>query len=74
MNNLLTNKKNRRDRVANLEKSQILNPEKVKRDKKRKHKVVVLTVLASITGLLAAAFATFLIVGARLVRRICAAM
>lgn len=64
MNNLLTNKKNRRDRVANLEKSQILNPEKVKRDKKRKHKVVVLTVLASITGLLAAAFATFLIVGA----------
>lgn len=64
MNNLLTNKKNRRDRVANLEKSQILNPEKVKRDKKRKHKVVVLTVLASITGLLAAAFAAFLIVGA----------
>lgn len=64
MNNLLTNKKNRRDRVANLEKSEILNPEKVKRDKKRKHKVVVLTVLASITGLLAAAFATFLIVGA----------
>ncbi len=64
MNNLLTNKKNRRDRVANLEKSQILNLEKVKRDKKRKHKVVVLTVLASITGLLAAAFATFLIVGA----------
>lgn len=64
MNNLLINKKNRRDRVANLEKSQILNPEKVKRDKKRKHKVVVLTVLASITGLLAAAFATFLIVGA----------
>ena len=64
MNNLLTNKKNRRDRVANLEKSQILNPEKVKRDKKRKHKVVVLTVLASITGLLVAAFATFLIVGA----------
>ena len=64
MNNLLTNNKNRRDRVANLEKSQILNPEKVKRDKKRKHKVVVLTVLASITGLLAAAFATFLIVGA----------
>ena len=64
MNNLLTNKKNRRDRVANLEKSQILNPEKVKRDKKRKHKVVALTVLASITGLLAAAFATFLIVGA----------
>lgn len=61
---MLTNKKNRRDRVANLEKSQILNPEKVKRDKKRKHKVVVLTVLASITGLLAAAFATFLIVGA----------
>lgn len=64
MNNLLTNKKNRRDRAANLEKSEILNPEKVKRDKKRKHKVVVLTVLASITGLLAAAFATFLIVGA----------
>ena len=64
MNNLLTNKKNRRDRVANLEKSQILNPEKVKRDKKRKHKVVMLTVLASITGLLAAAFAAFLIVGA----------
>ena len=64
MNNLLTNKKNRRDRVANLEKSQILNPEKVKRDKKRKHKVVVLTVLAAITGLLAAAFAAFLIVGA----------
>ena len=64
MNNLLTNKKNRRDRVANLEKSQILNPEKVKRDKKRKRKVVVLTVLAAITGLLAAAFAAFLIVGA----------
>ena len=61
---MLTNKKNRRDRVANLEKSQILDPEKVKRDKKRKHKVVMLTVLASITGLLAAAFATFLIVGA----------
>lgn len=61
---MLTNKKNRRDRVANLEKSQILNPEKVKRDKKRKHKVIALTVLASITGLLAAAFATFLIVGA----------
>lgn len=61
---MLTNKKNRRDRVANLEKSQILDPEKVKRDKKRKRKVVVLTVLASITGLLAAAFATFLIVGA----------
>lgn len=50
--------------MANLEKSQILNPEKVKRDKKRKHKVIALTVLASITGLLAAAFATFLIVGA----------
>ncbi len=64
MNNLLTNKKNRRDRVANLEKSQILNPEKVKRDKKRKRKVVALTVLAAITGLLAAAFAAFLIVGA----------
>ena len=61
---MLTNKKNRRDRAANLEKSEILNPEKVKRDKKRKHKVVALTVLASITGLLAAAFATFLIVGA----------
>lgn len=61
---MLTNKKNRRDRVANLEKSQILNPEKVKRDKKRKRKVVVLTVLAAITGLLAAAFAAFLIVGA----------
>lgn len=61
---MLTNKKNRRDRVANLEKSQILNPEKVKRDKKRKHKVVALTVLAAITGLLAAAFAAFLIVGA----------
>lgn len=61
---MLTNKKNKRDRVANLEKSQILNPEKVKRDKKRKHKVIALTVLASITGLLAAAFATFLIVGA----------
>lgn len=60
----MTNKKNRRDRAANLEKSEILNPEKVKRDKKRKHKVVALTVLASITGLLAAAFATFLIVGA----------
>lgn len=64
MNNLLTNKKNRRDRVANLEKSQILNPEKVKRDKNRKRKVVALTVLAAITGLLAAAFAAFLIVGA----------
>lgn len=64
MNNLLTNKKNRRDRVANLEKSQILDPEKVKRDQKRKRKVVALSVLASITGLLAAAFATFLIVGA----------
>ena len=61
---MLTNKKNRRDRVANLEKTEILNPEKVKRDKKRKHKVAALTVLASITGLLAAAFATFLIVGA----------
>ena len=61
---MLTNKKNRRDRAANLEKSEILNPEKVKRDKKRKHKVAALTVLASITGLLAAAFATFLIVGA----------
>ena len=61
---MLTNKKNRRDRAANLEKSEILNPEKVRRDKKRKHKVVALTVLASITGLLAAAFATFLIVGA----------
>ena len=61
---MLTNKKNQRDRAANLEKSEILNPEKVKRDKKRKHKVVALTVLASITGLLAAAFATFLIVGA----------
>lgn len=61
---MLTNKKNRRDRVANLEKSQILDPEKVKRDKKRKRKVVVLTVLAAITGLLAAAFAAFLIVGA----------
>ena len=59
-----TNKKNRRDRVANLEKSQILDPEKVKRDKKRKRKVVALTVLAAITGLLAAAFAAFLIVGA----------
>ena len=64
VSNLLTNKKNRRDRAANLEKSEILNPEKVKRDKKRKHKVVALTVLASITGLLAAVFATFLIVGA----------
>lgn len=64
MSNLLTNKKNRRDRVANLEKSQILDPEKVKRDQKRKHKVVALTVLASITGLLAATFAAFLIVGA----------
>ena len=64
MNNLLTNKKNRRDRAANLEKSQILNPEKVKRDKNRKRKVVALTVLAAITGLLAAAFAAFLIVGA----------
>ena len=61
---MLTNKKNRRDRVANLEKSQILDPEKVKRDKKRKRKVVALTVLAAITGLLAAAFAAFLIVGA----------
>ena len=61
---MLTNKKNRRDRVANLEKSQILDPEKVKRDKKRKHKVIALTVLAAFTGLLAAAFATFLIVGA----------
>ena len=61
---MLTNKKNRRDRVANLEKSQILNPEKVKRDKKRKRKVVALTLLAAITGLLAAAFAAFLIVGA----------
>lgn len=49
---MLTNKKNRRDRVANLEKSQILDPEKVKRDKKRKRKVVALTVLAAITGLL----------------------
>ena len=64
VNNLLTSKKNKRDRVANLEKSQILDPEKVKRDQKRKHKVVALTVLASITGLLAAAFAAFLIVGA----------
>ena len=64
MNNLLTNKKNRRDRVANLEKSQILDPEKVKRDQKRKRKVVALSVLAAITGLLAAAFAAFLIVGA----------
>ena len=61
---MLTNKKNRRDRVTNLEKSQILDPEKVKRDKKRKRKVVALTVLAAITGLLAAAFAAFLIVGA----------
>lgn len=61
---MLTNKKNKRDRVANLEKSQILDPEKVKRDKKRKRKVVALTVLAAITGLLAAAFAAFLIVGA----------
>lgn len=61
---MLTNKKNRRDRVANLEKSQMLDPEKVKRDKKRKRKVVALTVLAAITGLLAAAFAAFLIVGA----------
>lgn len=61
---MLTNKKNRRDRVANLEKSQILDPEKVKHDKKRKRKVVALTVLAAITGLLAAAFAAFLIVGA----------
>ena len=61
---MLTNKKNRRDRVANLEKSQILDPEKVKRDKKRKRKVIALTVLAAITGLLAAAFAAFLIVGA----------
>ena len=61
---MLTNKKNRRDRVANLEKSQILDPEKVKRDKKRKHKVVALTVLALVTGLLAVAFAAFLIVGA----------
>lgn len=61
---MLTNKKNRRDRVANLEKSQILDLEKVKRDKKRKRKVVALTVLAAITGLLAAAFAAFLIVGA----------
>lgn len=61
---MLMNKKNRRDRVANLEKSQILDPEKVKRDKKRKRKVVALTVLAAITGLLAAAFAAFLIVGA----------
>lgn len=61
---MLTNKKNRRDRVANLEKSQILDPEKVKRDQKRKRKVVALSVLAAITGLLAAAFAAFLIVGA----------
>ena len=64
MSSLLTNKKNRRDREANLEKSKILNPEKVKRDKKRKHKAVALTVLASVTGLLAVAFAAFLIVGA----------
>ena len=61
---MLTNKKNRRDRVANLEKSQILDPEKVKRDQKRKRKVVALSVLAAFTGLLAAAFAAFLIVGA----------
>ena len=64
MGNMLTNKKNRRDRVANLEKSQILDPEKVKRDQKRKRKVVALSVLAAFTGLLAAAFAAFLIVGA----------
>ena len=64
MNNLLTSKKNKRDRVANLEKSQILDPEKVKRDQKRRRKVVALSVLAVITGLLAAAFAAFLIVGA----------
>ena len=61
---MLTSKKNRRDRAANLEKSEILNPEKVKRDKKRKHKVVALTVLASITGVLAMAFVAFLVVGA----------
>ena len=64
MSSLLTNKKNRRDREANLEKSKILNPEKVKRDKKQKHKAVALTVLASVTGLLAVAFVAFLIVGA----------
>ncbi len=48
--------------MADTEKSQILDPEKVKHDKKRKHKVVALTVLAVITGLLATAFAAFLIV------------
>ncbi len=64
MSMMFSSNKNRNDRKANREKDEILNPEKLKQDQKRRKKRIALTILASITGVLAAAFVAFLIVGA----------
>lgn len=62
MSSLLTNQKNRRDRAANLEKSKMLNPEHIKKNQKNRQKKIGLTILASVTGVLAVAVLGFVVV------------
>lgn len=64
MSNLLRNTKNRRDRAADLEKAQILEPERIEQNKKNKRRRIVLSALAGVTGLLAVVFLAFVVVRA----------
>lgn len=64
MSNLLRNTKTRRDRAADLEKAQILEPERIEQNKRNKRRRILLSTLAGVTGLLAVVFLAFVVVRA----------
>lgn len=61
---MLSNKKNRRDKIAEIEKSQILNPEKLAEEKKQHHKQILFWTAGTIIAIVALAYTSFWIVSA----------
>ena len=61
---MLSNKKNRRDKIAEIEKSQILNPERLAEEKKQRHKQILLWTAGTVIAVAALAYTSFWIVSA----------
>ena len=61
---MLSNKKNHRDKIAEIEKSKILNPEKLAEEKKQRHKQILFWTAGTIIAIVALAYTSFWIVSA----------
>lgn len=61
---MLSNKKNHRDKIAEIEKSKILNPEKLAEEKKQRHKQILFWTVGTIIAVAALAYTSFWIVSA----------